>query len=41
MEIPTPRWPAYEAARYDLDVPDEIPMITLERAYPSPLWYTP
>jgi len=41
MEIPTPRWTAYEAARYDLDFPDEIPMITQERAYTSPIWYTP
>ena len=41
IEIPTPRWTAYEAARYDLDFPDEIPMVTQERAYTSPIWYTP
>ena len=41
IEIPTPRWTAYEAKRFDLDFPDEIPMITQERAYTSPIWYTP
>ena len=41
IEIPTPRWTAYEAARFDLDFPDEIPMVTQERAYTSPIWYTP
>jgi hypothetical protein len=41
LEIPTPRWTAYEAQRYGLELPDEIPMITQERAYTSPIWYTP
>jgi hypothetical protein len=41
LEIPTPRWTAYEAARYGLELPDEIPMINQERAYTSPIWYTP
>lgn len=41
MEIPTPRWTAYEAVRYDRTMKDEIPMITTERAYTSPIWYTP
>jgi hypothetical protein len=41
LEIPTPRWTAYEAKRYGLDLPDEIPMTTQERAYTSPIWYSP
>ncbi|MEE8120935.1 MAG: DUF3604 domain-containing protein [Anaerolineales bacterium] len=41
IEIPTPRWTAYEAVRYGITMPKEVPMKTQERAYTSPIWYTP
>ena len=41
LEIPTPRWTAYDAAYFNLDLPNHVPMITQERAYTSPIWYLP
>mgnify|MGYP001825195711 FL=1 len=41
IEIPTPRWTAYEAKRYGVQMPKKVPMITQERAYTSPIWYNP
>jgi len=41
IEIPTPRWTAYDAKRFEVKMLDEAPMFTTERAYTSPIWYTP
>jgi hypothetical protein len=41
IEIPTPRWTAYEAKRFGVKMLPEVPMVTDERAYTSPIWYTP
>jgi len=39
LEIPTPHWTTYDAARYGRPLPAEYPGTTRERAYTSPIWY--
>jgi hypothetical protein len=41
LEIPTPRWVAYDAVRYKLTLPSNVTMIHQERAFTSPIWYSP
>jgi hypothetical protein len=41
IQIPSPRWTAYDQQRYGIKMAADVPMIVTDRAYTSPVWYTP
>ncbi|MFK7895988.1 MAG: DUF3604 domain-containing protein [Myxococcota bacterium] len=41
IEIPKPRWTAYDRKFFSAKIDAKVPMTTQDRAYTSAIWYTP
>ena len=41
IQIPSPRWTAYDQKRFGIKMADNVPMTVAGRGYTSPIWYTP
>jgi len=41
LEVATPRWTTYDVYEFGGETPGEVPESVQQRAYTSPIWYSP